>query len=112
MSFLERSISIENVRGVVISGAPSMNFPLGPRVVSSTGTDSPVFENWISGDKTHETKPTLSNLIESLHCWAMGNGQCAHWACAAFETKITVQSFKVKDRQRGALKKKDKKKGC
>ena len=42
MSFPERSISIENVRGVVISGAPTMNFPLGPRVVSSTGTDSPV----------------------------------------------------------------------
>ena len=42
MSFPERSISIENVRGVVISGAPTMNFPLGPRVVSFTGTDSPV----------------------------------------------------------------------
>ena len=28
--------------GVVISGAPTMNFPLGPRVVSCTGTDSPV----------------------------------------------------------------------
>ena len=44
MSFPERSISIENVRGVVISGAPTMNFPLGPRVISSTGTDSPVTE--------------------------------------------------------------------
>ena len=83
MSFPERSISIENVRGVVISGAPTMNFPLGPRVVSSTGTDSPVI---------HEEFNRLLQVLKKDSVVSHKNCDCTCPFCVAGNCRCVFTS--------------------